>query len=613
MSFLNPLGFLALLAIPVLVLIYVIKSKYTEQTIPSTYLWELSEKFLKRRNPISKVAGIISLILQILVVIFVSIALANPVFAVPGAAYDYCFILDGSGSMSMEQDGSTRFDLAKSEIESVISDSAEGCSYTLVFVGDASSVVYKGIEDKVQAKELLNELELSYSFNSIETALAQAQEYFNENNALKVYLVTDKDYAETTNVQVINVSSGAENYALTDVNFTLADGVLSVGGKAVSYESAATLNIELYIDGQDEATESLSVEISDKLRFTDFTFGEIETDSLQSVRVVITNRDALALDNEVVLFNEKYENSFTVLLVKGNELGSFLLLSLLSSNPNSQVTTVEAEDYASVNRSYDLYVFDTFTPDELPSDGAVWFFNPQMTLDKTGFSVQGVEESEGSELVFSTSTQTYVKTLLNGIIASENAAVAKYVKCGTYRNFTTLMTCEGTPVVFTGTNSYENRQAVFAFDLHDTNASMFANFAILINNLLNDTFPNVLDKTSYVCGDLLTVNADNAVGVTVIGPSGPVSYVDGLQLTEVGVYTITVRSGGAEKIYYIYCSFPEEERFTTVREASLEIAGEASTQKRDGAFSQIWMWLIVLAVLAAADWGVYCYEQYQLR
>lgn len=51
MSFYFPLGLLALLGIPVLILIYIIKSKYTEQTIASTYLWELSEKFLKEEDP----------------------------------------------------------------------------------------------------------------------------------------------------------------------------------------------------------------------------------------------------------------------------------------------------------------------------------------------------------------------------------------------------------------------------------------------------------------------------------------------------------------------------------------------------------------------------------
>ena len=66
MTLLYPLGLLGLIGIPVLIIIYIIKNKYTEQVISSTYLWTLSERFLKRRNPINKIAGIISLILQIL-------------------------------------------------------------------------------------------------------------------------------------------------------------------------------------------------------------------------------------------------------------------------------------------------------------------------------------------------------------------------------------------------------------------------------------------------------------------------------------------------------------------------------------------------------------------
>ena len=49
MTFLYPLGLLGLLGIPVLIVIYIIKSKYTEQTVSSTYLWKLSERFLKKR------------------------------------------------------------------------------------------------------------------------------------------------------------------------------------------------------------------------------------------------------------------------------------------------------------------------------------------------------------------------------------------------------------------------------------------------------------------------------------------------------------------------------------------------------------------------------------
>ncbi|MCM1394388.1 MAG: BatA domain-containing protein, partial [[Eubacterium] siraeum] len=73
MSFYYPLGLLGLLGIPIIILIYIIKSKYTEQTIASTYLWTLSEKFLKKRKPISKITGIITLILQTLSVLVLSL------------------------------------------------------------------------------------------------------------------------------------------------------------------------------------------------------------------------------------------------------------------------------------------------------------------------------------------------------------------------------------------------------------------------------------------------------------------------------------------------------------------------------------------------------------
>ena len=81
MTFLYPLGLLGLIGIPILIIIYIIKQKYTEQTIASTYIWTLSEKFLKRRNPFSRITGLISLILQILAITLVSLAIAHPIFA----------------------------------------------------------------------------------------------------------------------------------------------------------------------------------------------------------------------------------------------------------------------------------------------------------------------------------------------------------------------------------------------------------------------------------------------------------------------------------------------------------------------------------------------------
>ena len=88
MTFMYPLGLISLVGIPIIILIYILMSQYTEQTVSSTYLWHLSEKFLKKKNPLSGLTGIISLVLQLLTVAVISLLIAHPVFTLPGAAND---------------------------------------------------------------------------------------------------------------------------------------------------------------------------------------------------------------------------------------------------------------------------------------------------------------------------------------------------------------------------------------------------------------------------------------------------------------------------------------------------------------------------------------------
>lgn len=167
MSFLYPLGLIGLIGIPILILIYVIKSKYTEQTVASTYLWTLSEKFLKRKRRPSPLAGIISLILQILAVTVISLAIAHPIITVPNSANEYCFILDGSGSMRMDAGNPeapvTRFEAGKQAVKDRIHDAIDGSIFTLVYVGDTTGVIYERVEDKEQAYLLLDELKPAYN------------------------------------------------------------------------------------------------------------------------------------------------------------------------------------------------------------------------------------------------------------------------------------------------------------------------------------------------------------------------------------------------------------------------------------------------------------------
>ena len=205
MSFMFPLGLLGLLGIPVIIIIYILQSKYREQTVNSNYLWHLSDKFLKRKNPLSGVTGLISLILQILMVIAVSLALSRPIITLPGAANEYCFILDASGSMSTYEGDKTRFERAQDEIAGVIDSSSDGSTYSLVVISDDRINVYDSLSDKGSAKDLLYQTSVSHTKGEKDDLLACAQEIFDENTSRLVYLITDKGYKTHNNIELIFV------------------------------------------------------------------------------------------------------------------------------------------------------------------------------------------------------------------------------------------------------------------------------------------------------------------------------------------------------------------------------------------------------------------------
>ena len=200
MRFIYPLGLLGLIGVPILVLIYILRSKYNEQTVASTYLWTLSEKFFKRRNPLSGITGIISLILQILMVAFLSLAIARPIFTVPESASEYCFLLDASGSMNTMSGLKTRFEKGKDYIEDTINSASLGSSYTLVYLSNEGSVIYEQVTDKKIALSMLEDLNCTDCPSDDEDALEIAQSYFDRNSSTLVYFVTDKDYDHSENL-----------------------------------------------------------------------------------------------------------------------------------------------------------------------------------------------------------------------------------------------------------------------------------------------------------------------------------------------------------------------------------------------------------------------------
>lgn len=624
MNFLYPLGLLGLIGIPVLIIIYIIKNKYTEQVIASTYIWNMSERFLKRRLPIHRLVGIISLILQILAVLFVSLAVAHPVFAIPNAAQDYCFILDGSGSMNIVQNGRTRLDIAKGKITSVIESSANGSAYTLVLAGNSAEKVFEGVTDKENALKLVNEISPAYISSGLSDAAIAAQSFFNENTSARFYLFTDKTIELSENVTVVNVSDKVNNYAVSELTFSSA--AFKAEGDVMSYESDATLTLELYVNGEKEPYDTKRVEV-DKGKKSHFTFN-LDEGEYQTLTVAIAEKDALALDNRSTFYNLEFDQRYSALIVSDSPF--FIHAALLSVGNADPLDVLPTEDYKKLaaategtNPGYSLYVFDGYTPEVMPQDGAVWFFNPKSDVAESGFTVQDeVEFADAQTPTYSTDSASIVESLLTNVdIAKiEEIYITKYQKCGTYKRFNTILFIEGNPLIFTGTNSYGNREVVFAFDLHDSNFPLLPDFIVLTDNILAYSFPSVIDSAYYNCGETMEINVVSGCdSIRVVSPQGKISYMDisgatcEYELTETGAYTVKVSAGGSERTFSVFSAIAEEERNPSATEDAFTIEGTRGNKKRTGIYNDILYLFIAIAVLCVADWMVYCYEQYQLR
>ena len=254
-------------------------------------------------------------------------------------------------------------------------------------------------------------------------------------------------------------------------------------------------------------------------------------------------------------------------------------------------------------------------------DGAVWLLNADRSIDDSGFGVRGrVDLGSATMIEKSKSTATVVRKLLESVDGN-GIHITRYVKySGMYLNFHTLFSYNSHPLIFAGANGLGNRQVVFGFDLHESDFALSTDFVMLVRNLLEYSFPNVVDETNYIAGDEAIVNIlANAENLKAVSPSGREIFIDGegatatLTLDEIGTYVVKMTISGIESNYKLFVGADPVESKPLINEEEFLVAGEKGNNKIDGEFDAMMTLLIILAVPFVADWGVYCYEKYQLR
>ena len=201
MSLLQPLGLLGLLGIPIIILIYLLKSKYVQKPVSSTFIWKRSLKYVKTRLPINFIFSLL-LILQLLTVIFASLAISRPTI-LPFKAKDTVIILDASASMmTVNSDGKTRYELALEEIEKTADKAGENNKITVISAGNTPETQVFRSADKVEIINAIEDLVCDDGTGDIDGALVLASNVQNMNPDTNVIFYTDKDYFDADGVEI---------------------------------------------------------------------------------------------------------------------------------------------------------------------------------------------------------------------------------------------------------------------------------------------------------------------------------------------------------------------------------------------------------------------------
>ncbi|MBR5449486.1 MAG: hypothetical protein IKV43_05805, partial [Clostridia bacterium] len=469
--------------------------------------------------------------------------------------------------------------------------------------------------NKKQAMSLIDEVEPAHTSDSMIDAIGIAQGYFDENNGLVTYLFTDKTYLQSNNVNCVNVAAQETNISLSDVVYELKNGIITVKGNITAFATDTEIELSLYSNADNVSPLATLTKAAGEEK-SEFVF-EAMLGTFEYLRITANTTDALSLDNEFILYNKESESLYSTLIVSDRP---FFIQMAFDAVTDSSVAVVSTKDYAANKYRAGLYIFDSYTPEELPKDAAVWFINPLGTVKDSGFSFQSKESIEsGGKLTLSTASSSLAKDLRDEIPATD-ISISHFTKCGLYKEFTTLYSYQGNPIIFAGTNNFGNRQVVFALDFHESDIVLTDTYIAIMRNLIKFSFPDIIEKTDYFVGETLEVNVvANCESIRIETPSNEISYLDTsravseYKLTEAGTYTLTVNVAGTQRVFRIYAAVEEAERNPVVTANSIELVGEAGKGGFDGKFDMMMTLFIVLAVLFFADWGVYCYEKHQLR
>lgn len=598
MRLLNPAGLWFLLGIPVLILIYLIRSHHEDRAVSSTYIWKLSNRFLKKRLPLQKLRRVLVFVLQLLILTSLSLMVAQPAL-VTGKSTQYIAIIDTSASMQTRgSDGVSRFDRALDQVQDLSDCVDKGHDLTVVLAGDKASMVLQNSRSANSIRLSLKRAKCGYGSSNLQAALDLILP-LQQRGPTKIFYYTDRDMPGSENIQIRNLNRQEWNVSLDALIFsTTEDGDSYPTGILTSHNQDAELYVGLRMNGVVHSAYQVSCPADTPV---EVHFPSLLNPKYDTLELFIDQKDGLTADNLISLCSAP-ERSYRVLIVSKSDLYLSTVFTTLGCLVD-RVNMIPPEGLG----SYDLYVFDGIYPSDYPTSGAILQFGTEsLPRGLTRMSTHDVPTKL---------TKGQHSSLMYPDLSMTDTTVRRYQGLSGVGIWESFLYCQGMPVATTGLLENGQRITVIGFDLHESNLPLQADFVILMRNILRQSVQELLEKTDYTVGHEVPVRVLPAtIELFVQKPDGTAVQLstDGALAPFApdlpGVYTVACRSSSGGALASFFVHIPQGE--VLCAEAEPVYAGEGMPGSQD-ALTQLWPYLAgLLLLLILAEWGVYYYEQY---
>lgn len=528
MDFYNRIALLSLIALPIIILMYMLKNKNKEVVVPSLYLWKMACAENVKSSKLKKINKNIFLLLQLIICTLLAFAMARAYITTNKPTTEYVLVLDSTLSMQAEEAEGTRFEKAKSMALELVQNATPKSYFTIINFCDEPKVVLSESNDKLEVRNAINKINVGYGTGAVKET-EDIIKMLCENSEKNVYMFSDSKI-DIKGINNVVIGTSSDNVAITRLNSSV-DGLSARAFVKVKNYGQKPLerSVNIYADGLLVQTKKVTIKPNQS---ADVVFLDIDKNSKGLMATLSPNDSLNADDYRYAVI--KAESEKKVILCGES---SYFLESALSILPNIKIykSTGNNENLS----GYDMYVFEGTLPQSLPKDGHLLIFNPESSSLLTVGEEVGVSD-----------IKTKSSPILNMIEDIDfDILKAKHLELPEWGR--EIVYSEETPLIILG-EVEKQRVVVCGFDIHNTDLALKKDFPILIYNICNWFLPNSVIEGEAFIGQGVELNiSPKADSVEVVNSESAIEKIAPPFPVE------EYRVGGKGGIYTIAQNTPE--------------------------------------------------------